>query len=120
VDAVIVFCVNDGAVMHGWEIDQGIKRGSSGRPFWNGKPSIVSFLADTRSELTQHLDMVLDHAGVMDALGNPRCKRFALLIEDGKVAAVNLSEAEGDPAGDNEPEGPVTALTRVDAMIDLC
>lgn len=34
VDAVIVFCVNDGAVMHGWEIDQGIKRGSSGRPFW--------------------------------------------------------------------------------------
>ena len=40
--------------------------------------------------------------------------------KDGKVAAVNLSEAEGDPAGDNEPEGPVTALTRVDAMIDLC
>ena len=33
---------------------------------------------------------------------------------------VNLSEAPGDPAGDNEPEGRITALTRVDAVLALC
>ena len=31
---------------------------------------------------------VLDDSGVMGALGNPRCKRFALLIDDGVVTAV--------------------------------
>ena len=40
---------------------------------------MVTFMADTRSELTQALDMVLDDEGVMGALGNPRCKRFALV-----------------------------------------
>ena len=43
----------------------------------------------------------------------------AQLIENGIVKAVNVSEAEGDPAGDNEPEGPVTALTRVETMLEL-
>ena len=36
-------------------------------------------MGDARSELTQALDMVLDDAGVMGVLGNPRCKRFALV-----------------------------------------
>jgi len=119
VDEVIVYCVNDGAVMMGWEKDQGVKRGSSGQFFYKGKPSMVTFMADTRSELTQALDMVLDDEGVMGALGNPRCKRFALMIDDGTVTAVNLSEAPGDPAGDADPEGPITALTRVETMIKL-
>lgn len=119
VDEVIVYCVNDGAVMTAWEESQGLKRGSSGSMFWKvgpptcpqakhtifgsegpanlfrlilllgaaccslpvaqGKPSMLTFLADTRSELTQALDMVLDDSGVMGALGNPRCKRFALV-----------------------------------------
>ena len=42
----------------------------------------------------------------------------AQLIENGIVKAVNVSE--GDPAGDNEPEGPVTELTRVGTMLKLC
>ena len=42
------------------------------------------------------------------------------MIDNGVVTAVNCSEAPGDPAGGNEPEGPITALTRVDAMIALC
>ena len=79
VDEVIVYCVNDGAVMLGWEKDQGVKRGSSGKSFYKGKETMVSFMGDTRSELTQALDMVLDDAGVMGVLGNPRCKRFALV-----------------------------------------
>eukprot|EP01043_Picozoa_sp_COSAG02_P119943 COSAG02_NODE_56653_length_284_cov_1.108108_2_plen_71_part_01 len=45
---------------HRWEKDQGVKRGSSGQFFYKGKPSMVTFMADTRSELTQALDMVLD------------------------------------------------------------
>lgn len=41
------------------------------------------------------------------------------MIDDGTVTAVNLSEAPGDPAGDADPEGPITALTRVETMIKL-
>eukprot|EP01047_Picozoa_sp_COSAG01_P090679 COSAG01_NODE_22476_length_854_cov_1.176159_3_plen_56_part_00 len=32
---------------------------------------------------------------------------------------VSVSEAEGDAAGDNEPEGPITAKTRVETMLKL-
>ena len=81
-DEVIVYCVNDGTVMQGWEKDQRVKRGSSRQFFYKGQPSMVTFMADTRSELTQALDMVLDDEGVMGALGNPRCKRFALVCRD--------------------------------------
>ena len=88
----VVYCVNDGAVMAGWAEDQGI----SG--------SIVSFLADTRAELTKALGVELTHEGPMHALGNLRCKRFAAIVDDGTITHLNVSEAEGDPAGDNDPE----------------
>ena len=39
VDEVIVYCVNDGAVMDAWGVDQKIER------------SIVTFFADPRSEV---------------------------------------------------------------------
>jgi len=107
IDEVLVYCVNDGAVMAGWAEDQGI----SG--------SIVSFLADTRAELTKALGVELTHEGPMHALGNLRCKRFAAIVDDGTITHLNVSEAEGDPAGDNDPEGPVTALTRVETMLEL-
>ena len=102
-----MYCVNDGAVMQAWADDQSVEG------------SLVTFLADTRCELTKALGMVLDAPGVLDALGNPRCKRFCLYVDDGTVKAVSVSEAEGDEAGDNDPEGPVTKLTRVDHMLKL-
>ena len=105
IDEVLVYCVNDGAVMKGWAKDQGVEG------------SMVTFLADTRRELTDALGMVMDHPGPLGALGNLRCKRFCCYIDDGEIKVFNVSEAEGDPAGDNEPEGPITALTRVDAML---
>ena len=105
IDEVLVYCVNDGAVMQGWSKDQKVEG------------SMITFLADTRRELTEALGMVLDHPGPMGALGNKRCKRFCLFIDNGTIKACNVSEADGDPAGDNEPDGPVTALTRVDAML---
>jgi 2-Cys peroxiredoxin 5 len=41
IDEVIVYCVNDGAVMDGWAKDQMVE------------DSMITFLADPRSELTQ-------------------------------------------------------------------
>ena len=105
--AVYVYCVNDGAVMTGWAKDQGVEG------------SIVTFLADTTCAFTRAVGMVLDHPGPMGVLGSPRCKRFVLVVDDGAVTHVEVSEADGDPAGDNEPEGPVTAKTRVEHILTL-
>lgn len=108
VDEVIVYCVNDGAVMKAWAKDQGVEG------------SIITFMADTRCEFTRKIGMAISHPGPKGALGNIRCKRFVLIVEDSVVKHVEVSEAEGDPAGDNEPEGPVTARTRVDNVLANC
>lgn len=54
IDEVLVLCVNDGAVMQAWAKDLKVAG------------TMVTLLADTRSELTKALGMVLDHAGVLD------------------------------------------------------
>ena len=46
--------------------------------------------------------MVLDDPGPMRDLGNKRCKRFALYVDNGVVKHVGLSEGPGDPAGDED------------------
>jgi len=100
VSDVIVFCVNDGAVMTAWAKDQGVEG------------SIITFLGDPRSELTDALGMVLDHPGPMSVLGNTRCKRFSLLVDDGFVKTVNVAASDKDPAGDNDP-----AVSLVEKML---
>lgn len=92
VSDVIVFCVNDGAVMQAWAKDQ------------NVDGSIISFLGDPCSAATQAFGLVLEHPGPMSVLGNPRCKRFSMLVDDGIVKTVNVAEGEDDPAGDSKPE----------------
>lgn len=99
--------MNDGAVMTGWAKDQKIEG------------SMITFLADTRCEFTRAVGMVMNHPGPMQALGNERCKRFVLIVDDGVVSHVEVSEAEGDPAGDANPEGPVSARTMVDHILTL-
>lgn len=89
---MIIYAVNDGAVMGAWSTDQGVAG------------SCITFLADPTSVFTKSLDLVLDDPGVMSVLGNPRCKRFSLLVDDGIVKKVNVAEGEGDPAGDNKPD----------------
>lgn len=91
VSDVLVYCVNDGAVMTGWAKDQGVEG------------SIITFLGDPRSEVTEALGLVLDHPGPMSVLGNPRCKRFSMLIDDGIIKTINVAAAEDDPAGDSNP-----------------
>jgi len=65
--------------------------------------SMITFLGDPRSELTEALGLVLDDKGPMSVLGNPRCKRFSMLIDDGVIKTINVAEAEDDPAGDANP-----------------
>lgn len=64
--------------------------------------SMVTFLADTGGALTKALGVEMTHAGPLRKLGNTRCKRFAMYVEDGVVKAVNVSESPDDPAGDDD------------------
>jgi len=66
--------------------------------------SIITTLADPRSVLTKALGLVLDHEGPMSVLGNPRCKRFSMLIDDGIIKTINVAAAADDPAGNERPE----------------
>lgn len=92
-----MYCVNDGAVMQAWAKDQGVEG------------SMITFLADTRSELTKALDLVLDAPPAMEVLGNPRCKRFALVVEDGVITGMAVAEGE-------VPD----EATFVEAMLEKC
>ena len=94
---MIFYCVNDGAVMKAWEKDQMGDDDQGDEPFFK-------FLADTRAEFTKGLDLVLDHPGPMGVLGNPRCKRFAMYLDDGVIKVFETSEKPDDPAGDDFPE----------------
>merc|ERR1712024_158314 len=71
-----IFCVsvNDPFVMAAWGENQNA----------GGK---VRMLADTCGDFTKAIDLELDLAKV---LGNVRCKRFSILVEDGKAAKVNV------------------------------
>lgn len=95
IDEVIVYCVNDAAVMKAWAVDQKIS------------DSFVSFAADKSSALTEALGLVLDNEDVVSTLGNKRCKRSAIVVDNGVVKAVIVSEGENgaDPAGDDNPHG---------------
>jgi len=100
VSDVLVYCVNDGAVMKAWAEDQGTE------------DSIITMLGDPRSEMTRALDLVLDHPGPMSVLGTPRCKRFSMLIDDGVIKTINVAASEDDPAGDDDP-----SVTLVEKML---
>mmetsp|Transcript_129298 Transcript_129298/g.402198 ORF Transcript_129298/g.402198 Transcript_129298/m.402198 type:complete len:99 (-) Transcript_129298:428-724(-) len=91
--------------MKAWAKDQGVEG------------SIVTLLADTRGEFTEAVGMFMTHPGPRDALGGRRCKRFVLVCDDGFVSHVAVSEAADDPAGDNDPKGPVTAKTLVESTL---
>jgi len=74
VQEIVCVAVNDPFVMEAWGENQQAK----------GK---VRLLADTCGELTKALDLELDLSAV---LGNVRCKRFSMLVDDGTVSKVNV------------------------------
>jgi len=102
VDEVIIYCVNDAAVMTAWAEDQGVPDNS-----------IVTLMGDPYSELTEKLDMEMTHEGPKSVGLINRCKRNALYIVDGKVEIVRIAEKEDDPAGDDFPE-----VTLADSMME--
>jgi len=102
VDEVIIYCVNDGAVMDAWASDQGV-----------ATTSIIKLMGDPYGELTEKLDMELTHSGPKSVGLINRSKRFALYIENGSVKIVKVAEAEDDPAGDDRPD-----VTLAESMID--
>lgn len=100
VDEVLIYAVNDGAVMDALAKDQGVEG------------SMITFLGDPSRAFTKSLDMVLDHPGPMAVLGYKRCKRFAMVVEDNTIVAWTVSEGPDDPAGDSDP-----SATLAEAMI---
>ena len=107
IDKVIIYCVNDPAVMTAWAQDQGVENCEV-----TNADGFVSFVADASGEFTAACGMEMTHEGPTGKGLLKRCKRFGMYVVDGVVKAVNVSEYEGDPAGDDYPE-----LTLPPAMI---
>lgn len=91
IDEVIVYCVNDPAVMKGWGISQGIEG------------SMITFLADPAAEFTKALDLQIQHPGPESKGLYGRCKRSALYVVDSVIEKKVVSEGPNDPTGDNDP-----------------
>jgi len=109
VEEVIIYCVNDGAVMDAWAKDQGV----AGSEF-------ITLMGDTEGLLTKQIGMVMDHPGPNSLFGTstPRSKRVAMYLVDGEVKILKVAEGPGpngeeDPAGDDFPE-----VTLAPAMMD--
>lgn len=88
---MLVYCVNDPAVMQAWAEDQGIAG------------SFVNMMGDPAAELTKALDVEMTHPGPPSVGIIGRCKRFAMHVVDGEVKYVAISEGPDDPAGDDDP-----------------
>lgn len=64
---------------------------------------MLKLMGDPAGELTEALDMKLTHPGPASKGIIGRCKRHAIYVVNGVIQIVHVSEAEGDPAGDNDP-----------------
>jgi peroxiredoxin len=104
VDEVIVYCVNDAAVMSAWSKDQGVNNND-----------FITMMGDPSSSVTTALDMEMVELGEgqaeVDGQFGPyfkglrrRSKRFAMYIKDGDIVLTKVAQALTDPAGDDFPE----------------
>eukprot|EP00980_Cylindrotheca_fusiformis_P000773 scaffold184_cov125-Cylindrotheca_fusiformis.AAC.8 len=107
VDEIIIFSVNDGAVMEAWAADQGVT-----------SDSIITLMGDPYGELTEQLQLELTHAGPKSAGLINRSKRFASYIEDGTFKIVRVAESDEDPAGDNFPDATLaeSMMSAIEAL----
>lgn len=81
-DAVVILAVNDSHVMKAWGRELGIQN----------KP-LLSMIADGSCELTSRFGLVED---MTDKCMGRRCKRFALVVEDGVVRHAFVEAAPND------------------------
>ncbi|XP_034540188.1 peroxiredoxin-5, mitochondrial [Notolabrus celidotus] len=77
IQEVACISVNDAFVMAAW----GKEHGTDGK---------VRMLADPTGAFTKAVDLLLDSDQIVQALGNKRSKRYAMLVEDGVVKKVNV------------------------------
>eukprot|EP00730_Choanoeca_flexa_P012130 TRINITY_DN3382_c0_g1_i2.p1 TRINITY_DN3382_c0_g1~~TRINITY_DN3382_c0_g1_i2.p1 ORF type:complete len:198 (+),score=58.75 TRINITY_DN3382_c0_g1_i2:106-699(+) len=80
IEEIACISVNDVFVMKAWGDERKVE----------GK---IRMVADPQGEASKALGLLAPLAP--EVLGNPRCKRFSMLIEDNIVKAVNLEEADG-------------------------
>jgi peroxiredoxin len=110
IDVVLIYSVNDGAVMDAWAINQKIQG------------SLLIFMGDPMGELTKELGMELtDSRPIANGLVG-RCKRFAMYVENSVVKYVAVSESNDDPAGDADPtatccEAMLQAIEKQQAIV---
>ena len=90
IDTVACVSVNDAFVMQAW----GNSAGAEGK---------VRMLADPNAEFTKALGLDVD----AEALGGTRSKRYAMLVEDGKVTQLQV-----------EPDGFGLSCSLADSFID--
>lgn len=106
IDEVLIVSVNDGAVMRAWFYDQKLSEKEG---------SIISMMGDPEGEFTRACGMELTDPGPRSNGLLGRSKRFAMLVVKNVVKYVAVSEAPGDPAGDNDP-----SATCHEAMLKVC
>lgn len=75
--------------------------------------SMLQLMGDPEGKLTKALDMELTHDGPKSKGIIGRCKRHAIYAVNGEIKALNVAEAEDDPAGDARPES-----TMAEAMLE--
>eukprot|EP01147_Barroeca_monosierra_P007710 gene7710-9916_t len=102
IEVLACIAVNDPFVMEGWGRDQKV----------DGK---VRMLADTKGDLTKALGLELD---AVDALGNVRCRRFALLVNDNIVQVLLTQQHQFQQAAQLEEGGAMTC-SLAENIIDL-
>jgi peroxiredoxin len=79
VDAILVTAVNDVFVLDAWTRESGC----------DGK---IEYLADGNGEFAKAVDLTVDASG--NGLGL-RSKRYAMVVEDGVVKALNVEDSPG-------------------------
>ena len=90
VDLVACLSVNDAFVMKAWQQTQNAEN--------------IAMIADGGGALTKAMDLVLETGD----FGGTRSRRYSMLIDDGKVVALNLEEG-----GDFKVSGADTILTQL-------
>jgi 2-Cys peroxiredoxin 5 len=101
VDEVLIYCVNDAAVMMGWAADQKIDG------------SMIKMMGDPAREFTSACGMEMTHPGPPSVGIIGRCKRHAIHVVNAVVQFVAIAEADDDPAGDAFPD-----VTLAPAMLE--
>ncbi|XP_029470660.1 peroxiredoxin-5, mitochondrial [Rhinatrema bivittatum] len=79
VGVIACIAVNDVFVMNEW----GNAHGAEGK---------VRMLADPTAAFAEVTGLLLDSPQLLNLFGTKRCKRFAMIIENGKVKAINVEE----------------------------